>query len=803
LTSYSSGALSKRSALKVAYFRGCLAGELGKISDTKGAMLAVGLSQFNIGPYFKKVSETSGPLRLVVACVNSPTNITVSGDSEQIEYLERLLTEDDIFSRKLIVNVAYHSFQMEEVAARYEAVLGNLEVPCHRMKRRPTMISSVTGKLIHRDELAKPAYWVRNMVSPVLFADALRNLCTQPAKQTKKIDGSHRHSVRVNHLLEIGPHSALQGPCKEILKAANMNKNIGYIASLQRYRSAVRSVLECVGHLHCEGYPVNVSLVNLSSTKPGRVLVDLPEYPFNHNTSYWHESRHSKNFRLRNTGRLDLLGIKDVDGNPMEAHWRNIISVGNLPWVKDHKINDEILYPAAGMVVMAVEAIKQLVDVNRRVSGFSVKDCKFLSPIRIAAQAQGIETSFHMKRVKLEKSDTTGWYQFRVCSYDKETWTENCTGSIQATYESSEPGLGCKEHEDAKWQAHLSKHYHDIAQRCTVSVDPAQFYKDLIPSGYQYGHAFAAIIGLSTNQIDPKELVSTIRTFRGSSLDNSNIVQPHTIHPATLDAVIHTMTAMTLNTGAQRRVIALPKRIEELWICNSGALSYSAADTVKTYAYTEGSSATESRYSMAVFDKEVKQSLLTLDGLGVAEVENTLVPEGEDAWVTEDLCHHVYWKPDVHLFGPKEVDAFFPKCGVGSMDTIQLREKIELLASIYISRVPKSLIEQARTRSPPHMVRYIDWLATQQDAIRFRLSSSCSLDWRAYMEDEQLLSDLQSGLHGGTKRSHLASTVGKNLSKIISGDTDPISVCFEGNLLPDFYFEMVIFCSLRTDIMRR
>ncbi|KAF7179631.1 hypothetical protein CNMCM7691_008680 [Aspergillus felis] len=773
---YSSGALSKHSALKVAYFRGCLAGELGRISDTNGAMLAVGLSQFNVGPYLKKVNETFGPLRLVVACVNSPKNITVSGESEQIEYLERLLTEDDIFSRKLVVNVAYHSFQMEEVAARYEAVLGNLEVPCHRLKRRPTMISSVTRKVIHRDELASPAYWVRNMVSPVLFADALRNLCIQPAKQTKKIDGSHRHSVRVNHLLEIGPHPALQGPCKDILKAANMDKNIGYIASLRRKCSAVRSVLECVGHLHCEGYPVNVSLANLSSTKQGRVLVDLPEYPFNHDTSYWQESRHSKNFRFRNTGRLDLLGIRDVGGNPMEAHWRNIISVGNLPWVKDHKINNEILYPAAGMVVMAVEAIKQLVDVNRRVSGFSVKDCKFLSPIRIATHAQGIETSFHMKRVKLGKSDTTGWYDFRLCSYDKETWTENCTGSIQATYESSEAGPDRNEHEDAKWQAHLSKNYDGIAQRCTVSMDPAQFYKDLIPNGYQYGHAFAAIIGLSTNQIDPNELVSTIRTFRGSSLDNSDFIQPHTIHPTTFDAIIHTMTALTVKTGAQRRVVALPKRIEELWICNSGALNYSAADTVEAYACTEPSTVTESRYSMAVFDKDIKQSLLTLDGLGVAEVENTLVPKEEDAWVTDDLCHHFYWKPDVDLFGPKEVDAFFPKSGVGSMDTIQLCERIELLASIYISRVPKSLIEQARTRSPPHMVRYIDWLAKQQDAMPFRLSGSCSLDWRAYMEDEQLLRDLHDELHGGTKRSRLASTVGKNLSKFISGDVDPISL---------------------------
>ncbi|KAL2835360.1 hypothetical protein BJY01DRAFT_252737 [Aspergillus pseudoustus] len=798
---YSAGALSKYSALKVAYFRGCLAGYVSKNSQTKGAMLAVGLPQIDIEPYLKTASAAFEPLRLVLGCVNSPKSITISGESDQIEYLARLLTEDGIFSRRLAVNVAYHSFQMEEVASQYEGLLGDLEPPSSHMKRHPIMVSSVTGNVIHIDDLAKPAYWVSNMVSPVLFSNALPGLCRQQPRQTKKLDGSHRRAVKVDQLLEIGPHAALQSPCRDILKAVHMDKTIKYIASLRRNHSDVRSLLECAGQLHCGGYPIKISLVNGSSTRQGgRVLTDLPEYPFNHDTSYWHESRHSKNFRFRDNGRLDLLGVKDVVSNPMEAHWRNIISVENLPWVEDHKVNGEILYPAAGMVVMAVEAIKQLADANRRLSGFSVKDCKFLSPIRIAAHSQQrIETSLHMKRAKLGKSDCTGWYEFRLCSLDREVWTECCTGSIQATYEANESGLSSNDDEDAKWHAHLSNNYQEIARRCTNSIDPVEFYHNLIPNGYLYGPAFAAIVGLRTNDSNHKELVSTIRTFQGPG---PNVIQPHTIHPTTLDAIMHTMTAMMIQTGAQRKVVAIPTSIEELWISNSGSLSYSAADPLEVYACSEGKSATESQYAMAVFDKDVKHPLLALDGLGVAEVENAVVPDEEDAWATAELCHHVEWKPDVDLFGPKEVNTFFPEIAVAGTDTIELREKIELLVSIYISRVPKSLIEQAKTMSRSHMDRYIDWLEKQQETIHSGQLSTHSLDWKAYMEDDKLVRDLHDELEGSTKRARLASTVTKNLTKFISRDADPIRVCFEGNLLPDFYFEM-LYSTTRADHIAR
>ncbi|PKY05110.1 hypothetical protein P168DRAFT_214190, partial [Aspergillus campestris IBT 28561] len=165
---YAAGAISKNSALKVSYYRGLLAGRLGETSKYKGSMLAVGLSEADIRYCLDKVEASFGCLRLVVACVNSPKSLTLSGEAEQIEALHGLLEEDQIFSRKLMVKVAYHSFQMQEIASAYEAAIGNLEIP--HQQTGTLMFSSVTGSLIHPEELATSGYWVRNMVSPVLFS---------------------------------------------------------------------------------------------------------------------------------------------------------------------------------------------------------------------------------------------------------------------------------------------------------------------------------------------------------------------------------------------------------------------------------------------------------------------------------------------------------------------------------------------------------------------------------------------------------------------------------------------------------
>ncbi|KAF4179877.1 hypothetical protein CNMCM7927_001594 [Aspergillus lentulus] len=764
---YCARGLTKQSALKVSYYRGFLAAKLEELSSMKGSMLAVGLSKDDTQEYIDRIQSR----RLVVACINSPRSVTVSGDAEQIDALHNLLQQDEVFSRKLVVDVAYHSFQMREIANEYQSAMGTLEKPSCEKKNAPVMLSSVTRDWVSSLELTDPAYWVRNMVSPVLFSDAVSRICSSPGKQTRKIDGSHRYQMTINHLLEIGPHAALQGPCRDILKSINKQADILYLSLLIRNKSAVKTALDCAGHLHCYGYPINLALVNTTAyggTSQRRVLSNLPEYPFNHSTSYWRESRKSKGYRCRRFGRLDLVGIPDPDGNPMEATWRNIIRVSEMPWVQDHKINNTILYPAAGMLVMAVEAIKQLVEPDKAIVGFNIRDVVFSSALHIPTHADGIETNIHMKRIREGKADSSGWYEFRICSYENNTWIENSTGSIQAAFEAGEMGLDTNGRVEREWQEGLVQSYLNAAYTCAESIDASQFYEDIFACGYHYGPDFKAITALRCDGKPNGQFVSDVRTYRWVEDASSAIALPHTIHPTTLDAVIHIMAGI-VTYGSQKKPLAVPTRIDQAWISNSG-LSHPTADSIKVHASSHRSATGDARYSMTAVDCEMTRALLTINGLRVTALESSEGFSEDGQLQTENLCHHIEWKPDLDLLENEKIRAFCASGGSTNEEPVQYFTELDFLVITYVDKVLKS-IPDVKIDHPAHM--------------------GSSEIWRNRMKDESFVNDIHAKLENTNKRGLLVSTVCRNLLKFLKGEIDPIVFLFEGNLLDDSYYEMV------------
>lgn len=302
--------------------------------------MAVGLSAADAQASLDGFAEKHGRHSIVIGCINGPQNVTLSGSETQIASLQVLLDKEKVFTRKLLVSVAYHSPQMDVVSGQYRSLINDLKSG-EPLDGSPVMISSITGKMVGRDNLIQGEYWVKNMVSPVRFLDALLGVLSQTPNLSKKL-GAHRNATTVHHLLEIGPHSALRGPVKEILTSVK-SKEITYNTVLIRHVSALTTSLEMAGHLYCLGYPLNFTGIQLSGGDRQGVqlaLTDLPEYPFNHTQKYWHESRLSKNFRFRKHPRHLFLGTTVPDWNPLEARWRNMIKASENPWVLDHKVSE-------------------------------------------------------------------------------------------------------------------------------------------------------------------------------------------------------------------------------------------------------------------------------------------------------------------------------------------------------------------------------------------------------------------------------------------------------------------------------
>lgn len=338
---YCLGAISAKSAWRIAYYRGKFSAALVQTGQRNGAMISVGLSEAQIRPYIDQITDHFGACRLSIACINSPKNVTLSGDADQIDTLEDNLKNENIFAHKIAVGVAYHSYHMQGIAQDYGLSIQNLEKGS--FIANAVMISSVTGQRVEGTELCSSEYWVKNMLSPVKFSSAVGQLCGGVAKRLrKKLDRSHRDHSQVNILLEIGPHSALQGPIRDILAEIPGGANINYTSVLIRRQSSLRSVLDCCGQLHCLGYSIDLNEVNRLKddlSKRPRPLEGLPEYSFDHSQKHWDESRVSRRYRLHHQNKLDLLGRPDPDWNPLEAKWRNVIRISEMSWVTDHMVS--------------------------------------------------------------------------------------------------------------------------------------------------------------------------------------------------------------------------------------------------------------------------------------------------------------------------------------------------------------------------------------------------------------------------------------------------------------------------------
>jgi acyl transferase domain-containing protein len=336
-SAYCSGAISRESAWKIAYYRGLSVELAMKLHPSYGSMMAVSLKADRLENYLYLWNKSNPSRRhLVIACYNSATNFTISGDKDALQSLGDRLKADDVPHRMVNVGVAYHSTHMTETSVLYENLVHNLssgpldnDAPIH--------ISTVTGRISTREQLQTTEYWVSNLIEPVQFHQALRQVCSP----TKHESRHEPHDRSADYIIEIGPHAALKSAIKDTLGEFNRSVDSNYSSVLLRNKPADTSLLDCIGQIYSAGYPVNLTEVNKNnnSSKP-QMLTKLPPYPFNHSRSYWLEGRLSTGYRRRKHPFHALLGTPAPDWNELEARWNHRLIRGAMTFLSEHKVSN-------------------------------------------------------------------------------------------------------------------------------------------------------------------------------------------------------------------------------------------------------------------------------------------------------------------------------------------------------------------------------------------------------------------------------------------------------------------------------
>ncbi|KAJ5692411.1 reducing type I polyketide synthase [Penicillium macrosclerotiorum] len=698
---YAVGAISARAAWRIAYYRGTCAAWL-RNSNNKGAMVSVGLSKEQAERYLNMIAPGFEALDLTVACINSPKNVTISGDVSQVDALQKLLSNEGIFARKLRVDVAYHSPHMRNIAEEYKILIGEIEKGDYQ-DRTVMMISTVTGQLVTNEQLVSPEYWVSNMISPVKFSDAMGGLCIESSvKARKKLDLSHRKQVCIDILIEIGPHPALQGPIRDILNEIPDSTRINYVCLLARKISAIQSFLGAIGQLHCLGYAVDFRELESSKSEIHRVrktLTDLPEYSFDHSKSYWYESRLSKQFRTGPQGKLDLLGKPVPDWNPLKGTWRNMIRVSEMPWVEDHVINGSLVYPAAGMLVMAIEAANQMADPSLTVIGFELKDALFRRPLTVPQDTTGVEVQLTLHQ---SEEGMKSWSEFQICVFEENQWQECSRGSVRVRYQQAPNDVtGERERQEEHKSCHELKE--SMARSFNQVIDPSSLYTMLQKSGFGFGPAFQTVTGGCFGENGGA--VGDVRLFQWPE---KQYPQNHIIHPTSLDGMLHLSIAGLAQGGQKAVPTMIPTLLRNLWISKSG-LSNNENRSVEVCTWKVNGDNRGSDFNALVFDPSLGTVLGRVNGLRLTIIADVAADQSSLAQ-NRQICYHLEYRPDPQFLTPEQTSKY---CHLGGDQALQqLSHYLDLLGN----KNPGLKILDLGVGDRESTVKVIDALLLDEDA---------------------------------------------------------------------------------------
>lgn len=735
---YACGAISFEGGMTAAYFRGKLTDHLisGK-PDTPGAMLAVGADPDHVRKHIDNVGEEHGRLR--IACFNSPSSVTVSGDAPAIDELKAVLDLDGTFNRKLMTNgAAYHSHQMRLIEEEYAASLKGITFSCLSPSVR--MFSSVTGEEVDNEISLDGRYWARNLVSPVLFSHALGKLCDQEYR-----------GEAINTIVEVGPHSQLGGPVNQILKAKKKGGQVSYVSTLKRGKPADISLLECMGFLHAQtgSMPLrDLNKVRKDGVTPG-LLVDLPPYPFDHERSFWHETRISKDYRHRKHIPHNLLGTLAPDVNRLEPRWRRFLSLKELPWLRGHAVQGQVLFPAAGYLTMAVQAARQhvcMTSPNVRVESVLLRNISIGKGLVLSEDAPDVEIQLALRpEARTARESSTVWTEFRIFTVTADgKWTEHCRGALQAE---TEP----VQREDA---APSLEELARIEAKCTRETAPRKFYNLSRRAGLDYQGAF-----------------ENVASFRASS-DAAVAVasEPATemtpggmgdfLHPAALDSALFHGLCCILFVERGAKTAHVPTFIQQLRVFDRTSRAGSEFVATSVAAPGEGT----------VFDVTVHGNGSDDDSLVLAAhgVRTTALPSNEVLdRADEEMCHRIEWVTYVDAWTAKHRDQVCSST-INKGSSVAVNEYLDAATLHYVAKAVKDV---ASTDIPKgHRQHLFAWM----QMVTAGLSQTPALP--------EPPSDVDAGAWG-----EAVHRLGTHLAEILTGKTEALALLTPDNLLTRMY----------------
>jgi acyl transferase domain-containing protein/NADPH:quinone reductase-like Zn-dependent oxidoreductase/ubiquinone/menaquinone biosynthesis C-methylase UbiE len=775
---YCTGALNTESAMTIAFFRGLLSPKI-KSMGLEGRMMAVGLSEDDANNDIRELGDSSG--KAVVACVNSPRGVTISGDVTAIDNLQRTFEAKGVFARLLQVDTAYHSHHMQAIAEEYLARLKEANFAPIRADARISMYSSVTEDIVELDRLGAE-YWVSNLVGSVRFSGALSKLCAS---------GSGGQNA-VNILLEVGPHALFKLPVKEILDDTFAQKsNIQYLSTLIRNKPADTTALEAAGQLFAHRYPVDLHAINFP-TEPKQslsVLTDLPQYPWNHTRRYWWESRLSRDYRFRKFGRTDILGAPVNDWNPIEPRFRNFIRLREQPWLRDHVVQGDVLFPACGYLCMAIEACRQMCTISpstflpqgvSSVGEYRLREVSISRALVVPEADAGVETCFSMRcNLNHDSSSSEIWHDFCIFSYTADGgWVENCRGMVSVADQSMS---------DEQLAQECLSDWDRVCSNDVHKVDVETFYRGVDAIGLTYGPTFQGLKNISIDPQMPGQATGVVEVTDTKAGNPGGFEYDRLLHPATLDTFLQLGLAALGGTNLnQLKGAMVPTFIEEMSV--SANVAAQIGDSLNVVVNAQQRSIREAAGDIFALDPITSRPVILMDGFEFVAI-NTITGSSDSSALPKH-CYKPVWEPDVELIDRQHLNRELQAAPRPDDRTKTVRE-LELLSYYFIDKVLQEVPQSEASTMLPHHQKFYQNLCELRDAVLTKTHPQQTDEWQQ-LQSSEVVSKLETMVehyrnHETAYDGKLLVRIGEALPAVFRQEVEPLALMTHENLLEDYY----------------
>jgi len=196
---------------------------------------------------------------LSIAAVNGPMLCVVSGPTDQIASLSKLLDQQEIANKPLFTSHAFHSSMMDPILADFSSIVTEVKLSKPNIK----IISTVTGKILTDQQAIDVDYWTTHLRNTVEFVKAAETALTYDSPV----------------FIEVGPGTVTSTLVRQI--ALSEKKTVKAINSLVPSQHADESILNALGLLWINGVDVD-----WDAYYTNRSVVELPTYQFNRQ-KYW------------------------------------------------------------------------------------------------------------------------------------------------------------------------------------------------------------------------------------------------------------------------------------------------------------------------------------------------------------------------------------------------------------------------------------------------------------------------------------------------------------------------------------